>query len=161
MSCNERTLGRRPGCSVDTQTDIDSLLAYILRMYDDNYQPVSVYPTGGVGTTVVSDAVAWTPGALAEVVPAATITSDFLVKRVTIETLNIAAGTFELVLYSGAADSEVARTRFSVVGGFFGNTVFDMPSVLVTANSRIRAVMMCSAGAATATISIAYRPLAI
>jgi hypothetical protein len=145
--------------SIVSFTELEDINARILRMYDDNYQPVKVYPTLAAGATVISGGAAWALGAVAEVMPAATCTTDFLIKNITIETINIAAGTFELVLYSGAADDEIARVRFSIVGGFFGNTVFVMPSALVVANSRIRAALACSAGAATATVSISYRPI--
>jgi hypothetical protein len=134
-----------------------------LRMYDDNYASVHVYPTLAAGATVVSAGADWVLGALSEVVPAATITSDFLIHMVSIETMS-KDGVYELVLYSGAADDEVARVRFSVTNGFFGNAVYRMPSALVAANSRVRAALACSdglAGAATATVSIVYRPLAI
>ena len=141
-------------------------LAYrILRMYDDNYMPVSVYPTLAAGATVISDTDAWHLGTVAQVVPATTITSDYLIHTVTIETLTATniEGVYELVLYQGGADAEVARVRFSVFGGFFGMGVFKMPSALVPANARVRAALAFSgaaAGAATATISIAYRVVA-
>jgi len=134
-----------------------------LRMYDDTYLPVSVYPTLAAGITIVSSAVNWTLGAVTEIVPAGTIGSNFLIKGVTVESMS-KDGVYELVLYSGAADDEVARVRFAIENGFFGGTIFPTPSVIVTANSRIRAALACSAGgagAATSTISIMYRPLAI
>ena len=138
-------------------------LAYrILRMYDDTNQPVLVYPTLAAGATVASAATDWGLGALAQVVPATTITSNFLVQLIAVETMS-KNGVYELVLYSGADDDEVARIRFSVIGGFFGNTVFRVPGTLVAANSRIRAALACSdglAGAATATVSIGYRVVA-
>ena len=138
-----------------------SLAHRLLRMYDDAYQPVGVYPTLAAGATVVSAATDWDLGALSDVVPAATINSIFLIHLVVIETMS-KDGVFELVLYSGAGDDEVARVRFSVIGGFFGNTVFKMPSIAIAADSRVRAALACSdglAGAATATISIAYREI--
>ena len=138
-------------------------LAYrVLRMYDDLYSPVHVYPSGVAGATVISAAANWTLGNVAQVVPVNTILNPYLIQTVTIETLagvNI-EGVYELVLYQGGADAEVARVRFSAYGGFFGMAVFRMPSALVAANARVRAALGFSAGAGgaiTSTISIAYR----
>ena len=142
-----------------TPAVVGSLAYRIIRMYDDTNAPVLVYPTETDGVTIVSAAADWTLGAVTEIVPATTITNPFLVQIVNVETMS-KNGVFELVLYSGAGDSEVARVRFSVAGGFFGNCVYRTPSVLVAANARIRAALACSdglAGAATATISIGYR----
>ena len=142
---------------------VGSLAYRILRMYDDTNQPVLVYPTLAAGATVASAATDWDLGNLAEVVPANTIASIFLVQLIIVETMS-KDGVFELVLYSGAGDAEVGRIRFSYIGGFFGNSVFRVPGILVAANSRIRAALACSdglAGAATATISIAYRVVAV
>lgn len=143
----------------DTAAVSGSLAWRILRMYDDTNQPVLVYPTLAAGATVVSAATDWGLGALTEIVPADTIASNFLIQNIAVETMSKDA-VYELVLYSGAGDAEVARIRFSVVGGFFGNAVYRVPGALVAANSRVRAALACSdglAGAATGTISISYR----
>jgi hypothetical protein len=141
-------------------------LAYrILRMYDDAYAPVFVYPTLAAGATVVTPVANWTLGNLATVVPINTIHNPFLIHIVTIETLTAVGpdtpdGVYELVIYAGPADSEVARVRFSITGGFFGNSVYRLPSALVPANSVVKAALAASTGgggAKTATISIAYR----
>jgi hypothetical protein len=134
----------------------------IVRMYDDLYQPVGVYPTGVAGATIITAGTNWTLGTVAQIVPATTIHSPFLIQTVTVETLTGAniEGVYELVLYQGAADTEVARVRFSAFGGFFGMAVFRMPSALVPADSRVRGALMFSnavAGAVTSTVSITYR----
>jgi hypothetical protein len=149
------------GVALDSTGDMvsGSLADRLMRMYDDSYNPVSVYPTMAAGTEVVSANADWTLGAKSEVVPASTITNPFLIHIVSIETCDQDA-VFELVLYSGAGDDEVARVRFSVTGGFFGNSVYKMPSALVDANSRVRAALASGDGLAnqaTITISIAYR----
>lgn len=137
-------------------------LAYrILRMYDDTNQPILVYPTLAAGITVVSAAADWSLGTVTQIVPASTISSDFLIQHIIVETMS-KDGIYELHLYSGAGDDEVARVRFSVEGGFFGNSVYRIPGALVAADSRIRAALACSdglAGAATMTMSIAYREI--
>ena len=135
-------------------------LAYrILRMYDDNYQPVLVYPTLADGAQVVSSTGTWSVGAYSVVMPSGTVTSDYLINMVTVESMT-KDGDFEFILYYGESDVEVGRIRFSYVGGFFGNSVFRMPSVLVPANSKLRARLACSTGltgGATGTFSVAYR----
>jgi hypothetical protein len=117
-----------------------------------------VYPTRAAGATVVSASADWTYGAYATVVPANTITSDFHINAVSIESCNKNA-TFQLALYKGAADDIVTAVRFNVTGGFFGNQVYFIGSELITANSQVRARLASSDGAtnvATIQISIIY-----
>jgi len=136
-------------------------LAYrLLRMYDDSYMPVIVYPTLAAGVPLVSGNADWVLGAVTQIIPAG-IATPFLLQMVVIETLD-KDGVFELVLYHGAADAESARIRFSIFGGFFGQAVFRIPSALIPTGERIRAALACSTGlaaAANATISLAYRPV--
>lgn len=141
---------------------VGSLAYRIIRMYDDLYNPVEVYPSGAAGATLVTADANWTLGAVGQVVPAATILNPFLLQTVTIETLTGVAinGVYELVLYQGAEDAEVARVRFSVLGGFYGQAVFRMPSALVAASSRVRGALMFSNAdrrRARTTDSVAYR----
>ena len=118
---------------------------------------VGVYPTAAVGATVSSGTGAWVEGAYFPVVPISTITNPFHIHGVTVETCTLAAGIFELSLYAGAGHAEVARCRFSVVGGFFGNIVDLVTGVRIAANSQIDAKLRCSVGSPdTLTISIRY-----
>jgi hypothetical protein len=136
-----------------------SLAARILRMYDDQYKPVKVYPTLATGATVISANTNWGLGNFATIVPVSTIHSPFLLQIVTVETMDKDA-VFELVFYSGAADTETARIRFSYNGGFYGNSVYRLPSALIAAESIVKAKLASSNGLAeiaTCTISIAYR----
>jgi hypothetical protein len=144
---------------------VGSLAYRLLRMYDDHYKPVLVYPTLAVGATIVSNTTSWALGNLADVVPVSTINNPFLLHTVTVSTL-VRAGTvdgvYELVLYHGNPSAEAARVRFSVFGGFFGSAVFNIPSALVPASERIQAALAYSVAAGvacTATISIAYREI--
>lgn len=117
-----------------------------------------VYPTLAAGATVVSAAADWTYGAYAVIVPADTITSDYYVHNVSIESCNQDA-VFELALYKGVGDDLIATVRFALVGGFWGNSVYVITAETVDANSQIRARMASSDGLAnqaTATISICY-----
>jgi hypothetical protein len=117
-----------------------------------------VYPTLAAGATVVSSTANWTYGAYAEVVPASTITTDFRITGIAVESCNRDA-VFELQLYKGATDVIVSSIRFSVNGGFFGNQVYLITSTLIDANARVRARLASSNGAAeqaTITASIMY-----
>lgn len=117
-----------------------------------------VYPTLAAGATVVSSNANWTFGAYAIVVPADTITGDFHVLGVVIESCNRDA-TFQLELYKGDLNDVVTAIRFNVTGGFFGNQVYIIGSEHIDANSRIRARLASSNGfaqQATITMSIVY-----
>jgi hypothetical protein len=120
---------------------------------------IQVYPTLANGVDVVSANADWTLGAFVEVVPAATITSAFHIHAVCVEALDRDA-VFEIVLYAGAGDDEVARVRWAQTGGFFGNMVLNViTGVQIAADSRIRAKLASSNGAAqiaTARISLRY-----
>jgi hypothetical protein len=135
-----------------------SLYALVLDVYENVNRQVYVYPTLAAGATVVSANANWAYGAYAEVVPASTITSDFHIRSIQIETCDENA-IFQLELYSGASDTLVSAIRFSVAGGFFGNSVYVIGSAHIAANSRMRARLASSNGLAaqaTATISISY-----
>jgi hypothetical protein len=117
-----------------------------------------VYPTLAAGATVVSANTDWVLGALATVVPANTITTEFHVHDVSIESCDRDA-VFEIVLYYGGGDTEFSRKRFAISGGFFGNVQIPMTCLKVPANSRVRAALASSNGTAqiaTITMSITY-----
>jgi hypothetical protein len=119
---------------------------------------IQVYPTLANGIDVVSANADWTLGAFTQIVPASTIGSDFHIHGVIIEALNRDA-VFELVLYYGAGDTEVARMRWAQAGGFFGNAFLDtITGTQIPADSRIRAKFASSNGAAQiATVRISLR----
>ena len=154
--------------SAGAGTAVANSLAYrVLRMYDDVYMPVSVHPSGEAGVAIESHINSWALGAITEIVAANHIATTYLLKAVVIETLTRAPdpnGVYELVLYQGGADAEVARVRFSVWGGFFGGMILQTPSVLIPANARIRGQLMYSLAGGTAvaaaTISLIFRPIA-
>lgn len=117
-----------------------------------------VYPTLADGATIISANADWTLGAVAEIVPVNTITTVFHIHAVSVESCDRDA-VFELVLYAGAGDTEVARVRFAITGGFFGNVQETVTCVKIAANSRVRAALASSNGAAqiaTITVSVVY-----
>ena len=119
---------------------------------------VGVYPSGVVGATVTSGTGAWVESpAFWPVVPADTIENPFHIHGISIETSDVAGGTFELSLYAGVGNTEVARCRFAIVGGLFGNIVDLITGVRIAADSQIDAKLRCSVGTPdTLTISIRY-----
>lgn len=136
----------------------DSIYSRLDEVYDNLNLERKVYPTLAAGATVVSAAADWTLGAYAEVVPASTVTNNFHVLNVSIESMDKNA-VFQLELYKGAGDDLITSVRFAVVGGFWGNSVYMVGAEEVEANARIRARLASSDGSAnqaTATISICY-----
>ena len=127
-------------------------------LYPHIHSESQVYPTLAAGATVVSAAADWTYGAYATVVPASTITNEFHIHNITVESCDKNA-VFQLQFYKGAADDVIATIRFSLSGGFWGNMVYDITSEPVEANARVRARMASSDGLAnqaTMTVSICY-----
>ena len=139
-----------------------SLADYITHLYNANYTEGRCYPTLAAGATVTSAAVNWTlSAAFAPIVPINTILVPYHVSAVVIETCD-KNGTFELAIYRGATNILMSTIRFSYLGGFFGNSVYLIPSVLIPANSQIDAKLAYSlggGGAATITMSLIYRVL--
>jgi hypothetical protein len=139
----------------------NSLGDLVQSLYNANYTQGRVYPTLAAGATIVSANADWTLGALATIIPASTVAVPFHISSVVVETCNQNA-IFELAIYQGAGDTLVSTIRFAVTGGFFGNTVYLIPSVKLAANVRIRAALASSDGAAnqaTITASLVYRLL--
>jgi len=134
----------------------DSIYARLDELYDHWQAERKVYPTLAAGATVVAPAGVWAYGNYATVVPINTIANDYHVTVVSVESCSVAAGVFQLELYKGAADDIITAVRFAVVGGFFGNQVYDIGSEEVDANDQIRARVASSVGAATLTISVVY-----
>jgi hypothetical protein len=148
------------GVALDSTGDMvaDSLGAKVTDLLGAFNIYVGVYPTGVVGATVTSGTGVWVESpAYWPVVPANQITNSFHIHGISIETCTLAAGTFELSLYAGAGHTEVARARFAIVGGFFGNIVDLVTGVRIAANSQIDAKLRCSVGTPdTLTISVRY-----
>jgi len=118
---------------------------------------VGVYPTLAVGATVSTGTGAWVEGAYFPVVPIGTITNPFHIHGVCVETCTLAGGVFCLSLYAGVGHVEVARVRWPVVGGFFGNIVDLTTGVRIAANSQIDAKLASDVGGPdTITMSIRY-----
>ena len=119
-----------------------------------------VYPTLGAGATVQSDNAAnWVYGTIAVIVPANQIASRYHIHNISIESCD-KNGVFQLALYRGATENLIATVRFSVAGGFWGNSVYVIASEVCAANDQIRAKLAYNdvtvSGQATITMSICY-----
>lgn len=117
-----------------------------------------VYPTLAAGATVISAAANWTYGAYAVIVPADTLTNDFQISGISVESCSDNA-VYQLELYKGVGTDVVTGVRFAVEGGFFGNQVYIVGSEIVDGGSQVRARLASSDGAlnqGTITISIIY-----
>ena len=149
------------GIALDSTGDMvaDSLGDKVTDLLANIATIVQVYPTLANGIDVVSANTDWVLGAFTEIVPAVTIGSDFHIHGIIVEALDRDA-VFELVLYCGAGDTEVARVRWAQTGGFFGNMSLDtITGVQIPADSRIRAKFASSDGTtliATVRISLRY-----
>lgn len=116
-----------------------------------------VYPTLADGVSLATAAGDWALGAITEIVPASAIGSDFDIHEVIIEDANTQDKTYELVLYAGAGDTEIGRTRFAVgaIKGGVPNATMQTP--IIAADSRIRAQLAIQdGGSKTAVVSIRY-----
>ena len=135
--------------------DGTSVRAVLHTLGEHAHKEQSVYPTGAAGSLVEGGTGAWTLGAFKEVVPNATIGSDFDIHWVNLEGVT-AADTYELVLY--AVEVEIARVRFTVLGTP-ANTILPEVRVqtpIITSGSQIQAKIMSASGDNDATISFEY-----
>jgi hypothetical protein len=130
------------------------------KLIADHLQNISrVYPTLASGVTVTSAAGAWTLGAFAEIIPASTITNDFMVHRISVEDIS-ANDVFEITLYCGASDTVCGSVRLTKTAVM--DSVLNIPIQTgdIPANSRIRAKVACAGGGAkTVDISVYYHEL--
>ena len=136
-----------------------SLAAYIASLYSANYSEGRCYPTLAAGAPIVSG-ITWAPSAaFAPIVPINTIAVPYHISAVVIEACD-KDGSFELAIYYGAGHTLMSTIRFAYLGGFFGNSVFLAPSILLPANTQIDGKLATSGGvAATIAMSIIYRTL--
>jgi len=145
------------GSKIDTESG-NSLYSKSLRIEEHIHSACKVYPTLAAGITVTCGTPAWTLGAFVTVVPADTITTLFDIHWINPEDIS-AAGTYELVLYYGPTDIEAGRIRFTKT--VTQDPTFNKPmqTVIIPANSQIRARIASSGAAAnTVDISIFYHP---
>lgn len=116
-----------------------------------------VYPTLADGVSFATAAGDWALGTITQIVPASAIGDDFDIHEVVIEDVNTQDKTYELVLYAGAGDTEVGRTRFAASANKGGVPNVEMQTPIIAADSRIRAQLAIQdGGSKTAVISLRY-----
>jgi urease alpha subunit len=156
-SADNVTISDVIGNKTDTHSG-DSLYSHAETIDDHLHGASKVYPTlaDGVTITATNGAGTWTLGTVVEVVPASTITSDFDVHHVSIESLS-ANSVYELVLYAGAGDTEIGRVRITKNAAQDGTMNIPIQTPIVDANSRIRAaVATTNDNGETVDISLFY-----
>ncbi len=115
-----------------------------LEILDDHiHKPALVYPTLADGVTVTSSASAWTLGSFVEIIPVSTITEDFDIHYVMIESFS-GDDVYELVLY--AATVEIGRVRFTRSIVFQATLDPPFQCAIQSANTQIQAKLACAGG---------------
>jgi len=118
-------------------------------------RPLEIYPDLAAGVDVVSANADWTWGAYTELIPADTITSEITLEQVYIEAADRDA-VYQLELSKGVDDEVIGESRFTVDQGFYGNAVNSILTSGIDPNTRVRARLASSDGAAfVATVSLA------
>jgi len=129
----------------------------------------SVYPTNASAITVTSNATAWTKGNWIEVVPASTITSNFIIDEVHVWVSNVSVD-YEYDIGFGGAGSEVVKFTGLVatpaIGSVTANCTLKTPHkitipVYAAANSRVAFRCSDSSGGKTISVKIGYYLLAL
>lgn len=144
------------GNKLDTH-DGTSTRAIAHKLNEHFHTAQDVYPTLADGVTLTTGADDWEQGAFIEIVPADTITKDFDIHEVVVESVNTADKTYELHLYSGADDILIGKARFAA-----GSVRGGVPNVheqmdLIAANSRIRSKLaIADGGSKTLVLSLRY-----
>ncbi len=126
--------------------DGDSIFAHAHIVEDHIHKEQKVYPTLADGANLATANGDWELSAFIEIVPINTITSVFDIHEVIIEDVGTADKTYELVLYAGAGDVEVGRTRFAASATKGGVPNATMQTPIIAANSRIRAKLAIQDG---------------
>jgi hypothetical protein len=125
--------------------------------YQHIHSQARVYPTLADSVTVTAGSGgAWDVGTITEIIPANTITSAFDLHWAIIDNIS-AVDDYELILYSGPSNTEIARIVF-VRDSFFaqqGNQPIQVPVQLP--NSKISAALACGDGdGATCGLKLYY-----
>ena len=144
------------GDSTDAH-DALTLFGRLMLLNEHVHSAQGVYPTLADGVALTTAAGDWELGTITEIVPINTITNEFDIHEVLVEDVNTQDKTYEIVLYYGAGDTECGRARFAATSNKGGVPSVAMMTVLIPANSRIRAQLAIEDGSSkTAKISLRY-----
>ena len=128
----------------------------ITRVLDEHiHMPCLVYPTLANGVAVLGGGAWALDGAFVPIVPINTITERFDIHHICIEALSVNE-VYEIVLYAGAAQTEIGRVRVVKNAAQDGTMNIPMQTPIIDANSKIEAKVATAGGTDTATLSIFY-----
>ncbi len=119
------------------------------------HTPCQVYPTLANGVAVLGGGAWALDGAFVPIVPINTIRQRFDIHWLCIEALSVNE-VYEIVLYAGAAQTEVGRVRVVKNAAQDGTMNIPMQTPIIDADSKIEAKVATAGGTDTATISIFY-----
>lgn len=109
-----------------------------------------VYPTLADAVQLTGTTTTWLLGSDTQIVPASTITSNFRIREIVVESVS-ASIECELVLYSGTTPTEIGRYRFTGAGRI------PVATETILANTRISAKLANKGTTArTADVSLGY-----
>ena len=115
-----------------------------------SYFDRKVYPSLADPITLESTAVAWEIGSKVEIIPASTITKDFVITGINIFSVS-SDDVFEVIVYKGLSGSEVELGRVAYSVAVFTADIFvfvPFQTSIINANERIS---MAAAGKDTAS----------
>ena len=116
-----------------------------------------VYPTLADGITLQTAQGDWELGGMPVLVPVDTITKEYAISAIVIETANRRDKTHEIVLYTGDNDVEIARRRFVVDTHAAGVVPVDIDTRWLAADAGVKARLAIQGdGAKIAVISLQY-----
>lgn len=120
------------------------------------HSPQEVAPSGAGAVALTSDAVGWTLGDFSnDIIAADAVTDPFDLHWAIIANAD-ANAWYEVVLYYGATDIECARIAFARTNVFVTSITLPVQTIILPANSRVRAKMMDSVGGSGAEIKVFF-----
>ena len=133
----------------------DSLAGRIHSIEEHNHSAARVYPSLAGGVNIIDGGAAWTYGAYVQVVPAATIQDPFDIHWLIFESIS-ANDIYQIEVVYGAGDTYAGEKKF--VRTAVQEQTGDVPfmTVIIPANSRIRARIASAGGGNNVDLSIAY-----
>jgi len=135
---------------------IDQTFLWVEILQEHIHSPQQVAPSGAPPINLASGGVAWTLGAFsADIIAAGAVAAPFDIHWAVI---SVPSGNtdYEVVLYYGATDIECARIKFSRTNVFVASITVPVQTVIIPANSRVRAAMMDGGGGNTISICLFY-----
>lgn len=114
-----------------------------------------VYPVLAMPVTLPANGAAWTYGALTQIVPINTITSDFSIHEIAISAMS-ANASFTIRMTYGAGDTEWSFAALTREGAQLSSVVIPVQGIVIPANSVVKAQVADSIGTSTLAMKIAY-----